>query len=92
MAGGVGATPINNNRNSTKTSGNVITTGVTAATSDGTLISSACWGSRKVGGNSSREDEIILKQDTTYLRKFTSGAADNLVSFKALWYEHEDKS
>ena len=38
------------------------------------------------------DDEIILKQNTTYLRSFTSGAASNIVNFKASFYEHTDKN
>ena len=96
MTGGSGVTPINNNRNSTKTSGVTITSGVAAAGTAGTVISQAKWGAAgfksTIGGGTGRDDEIILKQNTTYLRKFASGAADNIVQFKASWYEHEDKA
>jgi hypothetical protein len=95
MTGGAGVTPINNNRNSDNTSGLTITSGVTAADTAGTLISNQSWGAAgfksTIGGSNSRDDEIILKQGTTYLRTFTSGAADNIVQFKASWYEHTDK-
>ena len=95
MTGGSGVTPINSNRNSSKTSGITLTSGVAAATASGLLISSASWGAAGfksiIGGGASRDDEIILKQNTTYLRTFTSGAADNIVQFKASWYEHTDK-
>lgn len=96
MTGGSGVTPINNNRNSGNTSGVTITSGVAAASSAGTLISNSKWGAAgfksQIGGGSSRDDEIILKQNTTYLRTFTSGTADNIVQFKASWYEHTDKT
>lgn len=92
MAGGSAVTPLNNNRNSANTSGLTITSGVTVATSLGTTISQAKWGSRSGGGGQDREDEIILKQNTTYLRAFTSGVNGNVVSFKASWYEHADKT
>jgi len=95
MAGGSGVTPINSNRNSANTSGVVITSGVAAADAAGTLIDDAKWGSNAfkatVGGGSSRDDEIMLKRDTTYLRVFTSGAADNIVQFRASWYEHTNR-
>ncbi len=91
MTGGAAVTPINNNRNSVNTSGLVITSGVTVATDLGLTISQLKWGARSFGGGSSREDEIILKQNTTYLRAFTSGTNGNLVNFKASWYEHTDK-
>lgn len=95
MAGGSSVTPINNNRNSTNTSGLVITSGVAVATVPGTLISNSKWGGSgfkvTIGGGTAREDEIILKQNTTYLRTFTSGADDNIIQFKASWYEHTNK-
>ena len=90
-AGGTGITPINNNRNSTKTSGLPITSGVSAPTG-GTIISQASWGARSAGGSHSRDDEIILKQNTTYCRTFLSGTNSNIVSFKASWYEHTDRN
>ena len=91
MTGGVSVSPINNNRNSDKASGMIIISGVTTATDDGTKLSEACWGSRQTGGGINRADEIILKQNETYLRKFISDANGNLVSFKASWYEHTNK-
>ncbi len=95
MGSGSSVTPLNNNRNSAKTSGMIITSGVAAATVTGTLISNASWGASgfksNIGGGASRDDEIILKQNTTYLRTFTSGAADNIVQFKASWYEHTNR-
>ena len=95
MTGGSAVVPINNNRNSSNTSGLTLTSGVAAADTAGTLISNASWGAAgfktSVGGGTSRDDEIILKQNTTYLRTFTSAAADNIVQFKAAWYEHTDK-
>ncbi len=91
MTGGSGVTPLNNNRNSSNTSGMVITSGVTVPDTAGTTISQVSWGSRKVGGSQSRDDEIVMKQNTTYCRKFLSGTNGNIVSFKASWYEHTDK-
>jgi len=96
MADGSGVTPLNSNRNSSSTSGVVLTSGVGAADTAGTLISNAKWGSTgfksQVGGGASRDDEIILKQNTTYLRTFTSSSEVNIVQFKAAWYEHENKA
>lgn len=90
MAGGSGVTIFNNNRNSVSTSGLVITSGVTACTG-GTIISQESFGSKQGGGAISRDDELILKQDTDYCRTFLSGSASNIISFKASWYEHTDK-
>ncbi len=74
----------------------VITSGITVATSLGLQISNADAGGTgwkaDVGGESARTDEIILKANTTYLRRFVSGSNDNIVSFKASWYEHTNKN
>ena len=90
MAGGSGVTPMNNDRNSTNTSGITITSGVTACTG-GTIISQESFGGKGAGGEISRSDELILKQNTTYCRTFLSGTATNLIGFKASWYEHTNK-
>jgi len=88
MADGNSVTPLNSNRNSTNTSGIVITSGVTVATDLGLTVSQCSWGSRQSTGGQSREDELILKQDTIYLRHFLSGVNGNVVCFRATWYEH----
>lgn len=94
LTGGSAVTPLNNNRNSSNTSGITLKSGVTS-TSDGTLISKSKWGGTGFksvsGGTGARADELILKQDTTYLRKFTSDTDANIISFKATWYEHAAK-
>ena len=46
----------------------------------------------KLVGGTSREDELILKQDTVYCRGFVSGANNNIIQFKASWYEHESRN
>jgi len=95
MAGGANITALNNNRNSTNTSGLVITFDVSVATNKGLKVSS-----KKVGGTGfktvsggvvDRTDELILKQNTIYFREFISGSADNVISFRASWYEHTNK-
>jgi len=91
MADGSGVTPLNNDRNSTNTSGMVFTSGVTIATSYTTRIENDKWGAagfkQTIGGGGGREDELLLKRNTTYLRTFTSGSAANIVQFRASWYE-----
>ena len=91
ITGGNPVTPNNNNRNSSNTSGMTITSGV-ACSSDGTLISPIKWGGTAFkstsGGSGVREDMIILKQNTTYLRKFISGSDSNVIGFKATWFEY----
>ena len=92
MADGSAITPLNSDRNSTNESLVVITAGVTAATTAGTLISNAKWGAAgfktTIGGGDARQDEIIMKQGTTYLRTFISSADLNIVQFRAVWVEH----
>jgi len=94
MTGGSTPTIFNNNRNSSTTSGLVITSGVTVNTG-GTIIDQAQWGASGFkefsGGGNGRSDELVLKQNTTYLRAFTSYSAGNVIQFKASWYEHTDK-
>ena len=90
LADGSPVTILNNNRNSDHASVLTITSGVTAPIG-GTIIAQGSWGS-KAGGQHSRDNEIILKQGTTYARTFLSGSASNYVNFKASWYEHTDKN
>jgi len=96
MAGGSSVLPLNNNRNSSNTSGMFFTSGVTNATAFVTRLESDKWGTagfkENIGGGGGREDEILLKQNTTYLRTFISGANDNIIQFKASWYEHTSKT
>jgi hypothetical protein len=96
-------TPLNNNRNSANTSVHDIFYGTTINgfidDSLGTVLASDSIGvaggspfDPNVGGESSRDDEIILKQNTSYLWIVVSKAADNIVRFKANWYEHINKN
>jgi len=95
MTGGVSVVPLNNNRNSANTSGMVLTSGVTTATSYTTRLEDDMWGSdgfkENIGGGSARADELVLKQNTTYLRSYVSGANGNIIQFKASWYEHASR-
>ena len=95
MSGGSSITILNSNRNSDITSNNIVTSGVTAPTG-GAIISQSSWGATgfksSVGGGQDRGSEIILKQGTTYCRTFTSGAAENIISFRASWYESAEKN
>ncbi len=45
-----------------------------------------------VPGGSLRDNEWILRPDTKYLFRFTSGAAGNVLKFNAEYYRHEDKN
>lgn len=69
-----------------------ITSGVTVCTDSIQALDTVTFGSKAAGGNISREDELILKQNTVYCRGFVSGTATNHVTFKANWYQHADKN
>jgi len=95
---GTPLTPINNNRNSSKTS--ILTVVKDPTVSDaGDLILIQSKG--KAGttpnradltANARREREIILKSDSKYLFEITSKDDDNIITFVGEWYEHSDKS
>jgi len=94
ISGGAVVTPLNNNRNSANTSALNIMQGVSGA--GGTIVSQTSVGGEgfkaDFGGVSARQDELILKSGTDYRREFTSASDDNIVSFKATWYEHQSKN
>jgi len=83
--------PVNNNRNSSNTSSMSLFSASSTDGSDGTEIFAS------KGGSSSRafsqphsvrgDDEIILKKDTKYLLRATSGTDSNLVTFIIEYYE-----
>jgi len=91
LAGGTASVWTQNDLYEINNSQMVITKGVTAPTG-GLIISQDSFGSRSSGGSINRTDEIILRHNTTYCRTFVSGTVDNIVSFKASWYEHTDKN
>lgn len=97
---GTTITPLNNNRNSTNTSGNtiagILNTSVANANSDttvagATIISHGIIGAGRSGGSASRENELILKQNTIYSLRAIASAA-GYISFTVEWYEHTDKN
>ena len=96
MTGGSSVTPINNNRNSSNTSGVVLTSGVLANTGQGVILENLSWGADtnkiQAGGGTARADELILKQNSVYCRKFLSLADNNILQFKASWYEHTNRT
>lgn len=100
---GTGATPFyyNHHRRSGNTSYMTAISlnpprGFTAGS--GTTLKAARFGTsgsvqrQSVGGNVGSNNEIILKSGTTYVLYIVSGAADNVVSYAAEWYEHTPKS
>jgi hypothetical protein len=86
------ATVFNSNRNSTDTAQLTIdTTLVSSTDSDGTLIKTYKGGAAsqqsRQGEAAKSDEEIVLKRDSAYLIRFTSGTADNLCDMTLLWYE-----
>jgi len=94
VTGGSSATPLNSDRNSANASGLTVKKDPTVGTA-GTVIDAYKFGSTgggnaaSAGGTATREDEIILKANTTYQFKVTSGADGNIVSYRGDWYEED---
>jgi len=89
---GTTITPKNNNRNSSNTSTIVVRKGATV-TGLGTRLGGAQAGAggnvnQQRPGSGGRESEFVLKQNTKYLFRITSGAASNNISYSLDWYEH----
>jgi len=88
----------NNNRNSSNTSGLIIesapasVTFINADTLETRYLGSGTNPSRSNIGQGSREDELILKQNTKYFIEIISGAASNRIEYNAKWYEHTNKN
>lgn len=97
---GTTITPINNNRNSSNTSGatvaGIMNTSVSNANIDtaiagATTLAHGIAGAGRTAGLVTRGREIILKQNTAYsFRAVGNAAAD--VSFEVEWYEHTDNN
>jgi len=91
----LGTTPqtaFNSNRNSLTAPTLAIAKGTSGGTTDGTLLQTYKCGSSTAQAKSptlSRNiDEIILKRNTKYILRTTSGAASNLTNVRLTWYEH----
>ena len=62
---------------------------------DGTEIKATTVGAGKnsEGGVSRDDQEIVLRQNTTYLIRITEGnVAATMINFKVDWYEHTNKN
>jgi hypothetical protein len=98
---GTAVTPINNDRNSSTVSVNtvaMISNGSLALANADTDVSSATLLGRGVvgsgkssQGNDVRNNEIILKQNTTYCFRAVAIAA-GYIDFYMNWYEHQNKN
>ncbi len=90
VSGGMAATPINSNRNSSNTTDMIFKRGAVANSGTATLLSQGKWGTNKIGGGASREDELVLKSGTNYYRKIISNVNSNIIYFKGCYGEHTD--
>ena len=85
-------TVFNANRNSTTSATTTVHKNVSGGTTDGTLFMKYASGtaSNQSRGSSSAEfnSEWILKQNTKYLIRITSGTIGNLCNIMLNWYEH----
>ena len=91
MAGGTTMAVLNGNRNSTNASKMKVVSGVTTSTAVGALLHDWAFGLAQkknlVGGEASRNDEIVLKSGSTMLGLVVSNSTGNVVSFRAGWSE-----
>ena len=69
--------------------------GVASGTTDGTLIwtykGGAAAGASRTPVSIERDQELVLKPDTKYHLRVTSGTASNLTNVQFHWYEHTAK-
>lgn len=93
MSSGSATTAFNSNRNSSNSTTLVIRQNPTITTTGTQIYIYRSGGSvvRNNAGSISRENELVLKQNTTYLFQITSNAASNAIGYLADWYEHTDK-
>ena len=92
VVGGTSITPRNNNRNSLTASTMTLVKDPASIAGDGARAAGYLVGGTRAPGSESRDREIILKQNTTYLLRITSLANSNDISWCAEWYEHTDKN
>jgi len=89
-------TIFNNDRNSATTSTLTIHKGTSGGSTDGTQIytikSGSSAGNSRSPAISERNSEIILKQNTKYIIRITSGTNANLTNLQLEWYEHTNKT
>ena len=84
----------NSDRNSTTLPGITIHKGTSSeeGEADGTLIhiykGGATSQQSRSGSSTSHEEELILKQNTKYILRVTSGTNANLTNVHLSWYEH----
>jgi hypothetical protein len=86
----------NNNRNSSTAATVTIHKGITGGSTDGRLIHTYKGGGASAQARSAsivrNDEELILKRNTKYLLRLTSGTNSNLTNVRLEWYEHIDKN
>lgn len=88
--GGTAVPSLNNNRRSGNTAETTVTHSPGGA-GDGTQIlydSAGGTGGGRSGGEARGENEYLLKRNTKYLLRITSGDANNVISIRLHWYEN----
>lgn len=87
-------TVFNRNRNSSLEPTTIIHKDISGGTTDGTLLSSRTSGSASAAAKMIVQigdvQERVLKQNTKYIFRITSGANSNVISARFSWYEHTD--
>jgi len=89
VTGGTPVEPFNSNRNNDSTLNEEILSNPTV-TVGGTLIYSQYSGQRGSAGFIGRDNEIILKENTTYMFNFISQQNGNIISYCGNWYNGFD--
>ena len=93
-------TPLNNDRNSTNTSGttmrwethaNLAAANGAVDVSAGLLMETGIIGAGRDSGSENRDHETIMKQNTLYVMRATATAA-GYINFDMAWYEHTNKA
>jgi hypothetical protein len=86
----------NSDRNSLTASTLVLHKGQSGGATDGTLIwqmkSGSATAQSRSGLTALRSAEIILKRNTKYILRVTSGTAANLTNLQLEWYEHTNRT
>jgi hypothetical protein len=85
-------TVFNSDRNSLTAATVTVHKGTSGGATDGTLVwqrkSGSAAGSSRTGMETTRGGEKILKRNTKYIVRITSGTNDNLTNVQFDWYEH----
>ena len=95
-SGTTAQTVYNSNRNSATTATVTVHKDYSGGTTDGTLIwqrkSGSATSQARTGNEAEHSGEIILKENTKYILRITSGTAANLTNVLLSWYEHTAKN